>query len=146
MSRGLKILVVDDERSVGVLLGLRLRKLGHEPLLALHPRDALQMLSPDVDAVITDIDMPEMNGLELASAIRELRHDIPIAFCTGSDPENDTVRRAAQIGPVLPKTWTQGQVRTLVAALSHYCERPDRLPLGSSIIPLSDLDAEITDD
>jgi len=139
MSRTLKILVVDDERSLGVLLGLRLRKLGHAPLLALHPHDALQMLSNDIDAVITDIDMPEMNGIELAEAIRERRGDIPIAFCTGSDPENEIVRRAAGIGPVLPKSWTQGQIQAVVTALEQSCEPLQRAPLGSGVIRIDDL-------
>jgi CheY-like chemotaxis protein len=106
----MKILVVDDEQAVGARLGHTLRKLGHEAPLAAHPGDALAMLDSDIDAVITDIHMPDMNGVELARAIRDLDGEMPIAFCTGSDPSDDIVTEAAAIGRVLPKVFTVGDV------------------------------------
>jgi CheY-like chemotaxis protein len=119
----MKILIVDDEQSMGVLLGIKLRRLGHVPLLALHPRDALDMLGSDVDAVIADIDMPGMNGVELARAIRERNRDVPIAFCTGSDPSAQTTREAAAIGRVLYELCTLPEVRDLVEHLGRGCRR-----------------------
>lgn len=114
----MKILVVDDEQELGVLLGIALRRLGHVPLLALHADDALAMMTSDIDAVITDIDMPMMNGLELARAIRSADAQMPIAFCTGSDPAERTVREAAEIGRVMSKVWTLQQVEELVQHLA----------------------------
>lgn len=106
----MRILVVDDEYECGVLLSRLLRRLGHDCVVALDPLDALAMIDGSVTAVVTDIDMPRMNGVELARQIRALHSDLPIAFCTGSDPEGALARGAAEIGPVLPK------VRTLQAA------------------------------
>ena len=105
----MKILVVDDEQSFGALLGHTLKRLGHKPVVATHPEDALELLTPDVDAVITDIDMPVMSGVELAQAIRAQYEEMPIAFCTGSAPEGRAVREAGEIGTVLPKVWTVGK-------------------------------------
>jgi CheY-like chemotaxis protein len=122
----MKILVVDDEQSFGALLGHTLRRLGHKPVLALDPRDALEMLSADVEAVITDIDMPGMSGIQLACEIRRRRSDVPIAFCTGSAPEGDDVRAAAQIGRVLPKVWTVADVRAVVDELGRRRRRRPR--------------------
>lgn len=113
----MKILLVDDEREVGALLGLTLRRLGHVPVLALDPRDALQMLTPDVDAVVTDIEMPGMDGVELARRIKDIDADMPIAFCTGSDPSEDTNRAAAEIGAVFPKVVNATQAHELLARL-----------------------------
>jgi len=116
----MKILVVDDERSLGSLLGRAIKKLGHRAQVASHPADALALLGSDeFDAVITDIDMPEMNGVELATAIRSRRADMPIAFCTGSAPEDSVLHAAAQLGRVLPKVWTVADVRALVAELEQ---------------------------
>jgi CheY-like chemotaxis protein len=114
----MRILVVEDEKALGTLLGRILRRLGHEPLLALHPRDALFMLGPDIDMVITDIEMPDMNGVDLARAIREVHHDVPIVFCTGSDPEGPTAAAAAEIGPVLAKLWRVDSIRDLIDGIA----------------------------
>ncbi|MBI4509241.1 MAG: response regulator [Deltaproteobacteria bacterium] len=112
-----RILVVDDERGFGSLLGRTLRRLGHEAVLAYHPFDAIEMLDPSVDAVITDIDMPNMDGVQLAQQIRRRFSDMPIAFCTGSDPEDSVVRKASEIGRVFPKIWTLDEVMVTVEEL-----------------------------
>lgn len=115
----MKILVVDDEVAAGASLGNALRQLGHVPVLACHPHDALDLLALDVDAVVTDIEMPEMNGLELARAIREKYHDLPIVFCTGSDPTDALVQAAATLGPVYSKAWTLSAVKALIDDLTR---------------------------
>lgn len=124
----MKILVVDDERDLGVLAGLLLRRRGHVPILALDPRDALHMLTPDVDAVITDIEMPGMSGVELARRIRELDPDIPIAFCTGSDPSEQTAMEAAELGIVHPKLSSLAQVEAVIQELQ---KTPEPAPAPS---------------
>jgi CheY-like chemotaxis protein len=120
----MKILVVDDEHSFGSLLGRALKKLGHKPALAAHPEDALELFGRQTfDAVITDIDMPVMSGVELAQRLRELRADIPIAFCTGSELDDKVVRNAEQIGRVLPKVWTVADVKDVVTELDSARKR-----------------------
>lgn len=114
----MKILVVDDELSFGSLLSRALKRLGHSAQVACHPEDALALCrATHFDAVITDIDMPVMNGVELARAIRGVAADMPIAFCTGSEPDRGVLDEAAAIGRVLPKVWTVADVREVVRAL-----------------------------
>jgi len=117
----MKILVVDDEQRFGALICRSLRKLGHEPLLAVHPEDALALLDthPDVDAVISDLDMPAMNGIELAGAIRARRAELPIGFCTGSAPGHKVLAEAAAIGQVLTAPWTLADMHGLVGQLER---------------------------
>ena len=125
----MRILVVDDEPSFGSLLGRTLKRLGHRPVITVHPHDALEVLAhQSVDAVITDIDMPMMNGVELAQAIRDQDPNVPIAFCTGSNLDDHTADAARQIGRVLPKVWTVADVKDIVSGLQ--LARP-RLARGS---------------
>lgn len=114
----MSILVVDDEEAFGRLLARALRVLGHEVTVAVHPVDALELFEGGrYDAVITDIEMPMMNGIELARAIREQCANIPIAFCTGSPPHDAPRRQASAIGRVLPKIWRLDDVRRVVGEL-----------------------------
>lgn len=113
----MRILVVDDELGFATLLGRTLRKLGHEALVSVHPLDAIQQLDGEIDALITDIDMPVMDGVQLAQVVRATKPDLPIAFCTGSDPAAEVVQRAAEIGTVLPKVWTIDEVMRAVERL-----------------------------
>ena len=115
----MSILVVDDEESFGRLLERALRQLGHVPTVAVHPIDALEMFrAGSFDAVITDIEMPVMSGVELAVVLRSECEGIPIAFCTGSSPHDAPRQQAARIGRVLPKIWRLDDVRRVVAELS----------------------------
>ncbi|MGB5404253.1 response regulator [Robiginitalea sp.] len=73
-----KILVVDDETDLEVLIKQKFRKQirqnEYEFLFAINGRDALEKLAldPGVDLVLSDINMPEMDGLTLLSELHEL--------------------------------------------------------------------------
>ncbi|WP_458189725.1 response regulator [Haladaptatus sp. NG-WS-4] len=63
-----------------------------------HPTDALTRLErEDFDCVVSDYEMPEMNGLELLYAIREMDPDVPFILLTGGGSEN-TASRAISAG------------------------------------------------
>jgi CheY-like chemotaxis protein len=111
------ILVVDDDESCARLLERALRRLGHDPVVALHPADALDLFrAQSFDAIITDIDMPSMSGIELARQIRS-ESDVPIAFCTGSAPDSDEESGALEYGSVFPKLSRDGDVARLLDRL-----------------------------
>jgi two-component system OmpR family response regulator len=120
-----RILVVDDEVALAKMLALTLKTLGHEAIVSYHPEDALRCLNQRIDAVISDLNMPVMDGVEMARRIREVLPDIPIAFCTGSDPDDSLTRSASAIGTVMPKLYTIAQLketlesfRTAIASVS----------------------------
>src|SRR5918996_219517 len=72
-----RILVVDDDAIVRHLLQVVLKQLGHEVVEAQNGREGLQHYQAEPAAlVITDLQMPEMNGLQM---IKEIRHDFPEA-------------------------------------------------------------------
>ena len=86
-TRRWRILVVEDVPSLQRLLVLMLQKSGHEVLTADNGLDAIEIVSREaLDAVLMDIQMPGLNGLEATRAIRSReagsgRH-IPIVAVT----------------------------------------------------------------
>lgn len=67
-----KILIVDDEEMDRVLLSGILHQAGHEPLFAPNGQVALNIWKKTkVDLVVTDIVMPELNGLDLLEKMKE---------------------------------------------------------------------------
>ena len=83
------LLVVDDSRVDRRLVGGLLQKTGeYEVIYAENGRDALERLELDIpDAVLTDLHMPEMNGLELVQAIKSDYPLIPVLLMTAQGSE-----------------------------------------------------------
>lgn len=68
-----KILVVDDERQITRMLRAALQGSGYQVLMASNGIEALEQFeSGRPDLIITDLAMPEMNGLEFTRAVRRL--------------------------------------------------------------------------
>jgi two-component system chemotaxis response regulator CheY len=66
-----KILTVDDSASIRQMVSFTLKKEGYEVIEAADGKDALSKLgSSPVNMVITDLNMPNMNGIELIKALR----------------------------------------------------------------------------
>ena len=78
------ILVVDDEEPMRKLMLTLLSRLGHQCITASNGIEALNQINQKrFDAVITDIVMPEMDGIVLAKEILILYPNIPIMVMTG---------------------------------------------------------------
>jgi DNA-binding NtrC family response regulator len=79
-----KILVVDDERSILVLLKEALGQWGYQVTTAASAAEALGMLKSELfDALITDIRMPDMSGLELLREVKKQDESIEVVMMTG---------------------------------------------------------------
>jgi CheY-like chemotaxis protein len=85
IGRPATILVVEDSGMNQMLLEVMLHRLNHEVLLAFNGCEALEVLhSSPVDLVLSDINMPKMDGFELLAQIRadqRLKH-IPVILMT----------------------------------------------------------------
>ena len=95
-----KILLVDDEESIVLMVQMMLEKLGYQITARLSSPDALAAFkaNPDpFDLVISDRGMPNMTGDQLAVELMSIRPDIPIILCTGFSNENE-VKRAKAMG------------------------------------------------
>lgn len=88
------ILVVDDEQDIRDLLIYNLKKEGFKTLAAKNGKEALVFLeSEKIDAILLDLMMPVMDGLETCRIIRnsEKFKDVPILFLTAKDSEIDEI-------------------------------------------------------
>lgn len=80
----INVLVVDDQDCIVDLLTDIVEQLGFKTLRAYDGRDALQRFGAgDIQLVITDIKMPNMDGIELMRQIKQLRPEIPVIAITG---------------------------------------------------------------
>ncbi len=83
MLNGSRVLVVDDEPNARRVLEILLRKLGCEVFSAPDGKTALEIVHETaVDLLITDLNMPGMNGLELLTAMRSDGHTFPVIVVT----------------------------------------------------------------
>ncbi|SMP76865.1 response regulator [Desulfonatronum lacustre] len=79
-----RIMTVDDSSSVRQMVGFTLKDAGYEVVEAVDGKDALTKLSGPVDMIITDLNMPNMDGIELIRQVRALPNYkfVPIVMLT----------------------------------------------------------------
>src|SRR4051812_34828082 len=90
----MRILVVDDERAVRESLRRALTLDGYEVELASDGEEALERIAsptPEPDAVILDVLMPRVNGLEVCRRLRAAGNRIPVLMLTARDQVEDRV-------------------------------------------------------
>ena len=118
---GKTILTVDDASTVRKMVSFTLRGAGHDVLEAPDGVNALALLRDrQVDLVITDIHMPNMNGIELTRQLRAQpgfgRTPI-LLLTTESDPGKKAEGRAAGATGWIVKPFSQEQLLAIVAKL-----------------------------
>src|SRR4051812_23466793 len=83
MSNPSHILVADDERSIRLMLETGLTLNGFKVTCARNGREALEAMENErFDAVLSDIYMPDLGGLELVDALRAANSNLPIVLMT----------------------------------------------------------------
>jgi len=93
-----KILVVDDEESIREFFEIMLKREGYQVLTVANGREALEQLKKhSVDLVITDIQMPELSGMELLSSIREMDPEMLVIMITAFG-STETAVEAMKLG------------------------------------------------
>src|SRR5262245_33422896 len=92
------VIFVDDDRSVARAVGNLLQCLGFCVRTMHDPAEALAIFKAGrsfVAALVTDLQMPGMSGLELAAAARALQPTLPVVLCSGSLTDEDRVKAKA---------------------------------------------------
>lgn len=116
-----RVLVVDDEEPVAMLLARLLRDLGHIPTVVMSGAAALESVRREqFDMVLTDVKMPGMNGFELYQGIKERDPELAsrLAFITGDTMTPATQARIVQTGnPYLAKPFAIERLEGIVRAL-----------------------------
>ena len=105
-----KALVVDDSKTIRIILGRILKELGYEVCEASNGKEALKVMESEkatVDLVLADWNMPEMNGVEL---LKQLRQDPEFA--------------ALKVVMVTTETELDHMVSALEAGANEYVMKP----------------------
>jgi CheY-like chemotaxis protein len=114
------ILIVDDEPDVGIIIQrlLRERLPHHEILVATDPADALQRsVGRTVALLITDVVMPDINGIQLAARVKVRAPKTPVVVITAYRfPLLDRLVRVRGIRSYLPKPFALPDLERLVVA------------------------------
>jgi two-component system response regulator PilR (NtrC family) len=93
-----RLLIVDDERGIRQLLTLVFERAGHTVRTAEGGKRALQLLREEAaDLIISDVKMPDMDGIELLRAARELTPDVAVVMMTAFATV-ETAREAFKLG------------------------------------------------
>jgi putative nucleotidyltransferase with HDIG domain len=88
-----KILLVDDEQSIIDVAREYFAIKGYDVVTAANGREAVAVLANEpVDCCFTDINMPEMDGLELAEHIRKMDNSLPVIIMTGYPSLDNTIQ------------------------------------------------------
>jgi DNA-binding NtrC family response regulator len=118
------ILVVDDEPDICDLMRHQLEAEGYIVTTAATAHDALErIVSQTYDLMLTDVTMPEMDGIALCQKVAGVRPGLPIVLITGRS-DTQTVTRALRVGvrDFLTKPLESG---ALIASVTHLVGRPE---------------------
>lgn len=118
LALGLRVLVAEDNPINQMLLKEQLEALGCRVTLTADGREALQRWQPDAfDALVTDVNMPVMNGYELVQALRCVDSQLPIIGVTANALRAEGERcmavgmNAWLVKPITMSTLQQGLLR-----------------------------------
>ncbi|WP_293777631.1 response regulator [uncultured Oxalicibacterium sp.] len=107
-----RILIADDDVDIAHSLGELLREAGYETASATSAKAAFSMLGErHYDLLLTDINMPEMNGFALKKVIKqsETLNNVPVIFMSGYSPE---IERAPSL--VLTKPFNHNDLLSVI--------------------------------
>jgi phosphoserine phosphatase RsbU/P len=118
----MRVIVADDVELTRDLLSSQLRKIGHDVRVAADGRDALAMLEADApQLLLTDWQMPNLNGLELCRQVRQREMDsyVYVIMLTATHTSKDSYFEAMDAGAddflVQPCTPRDLEIRVRVA-------------------------------
>jgi CheY-like chemotaxis protein len=112
-----QILVVDDEPSVRETLGMLLMSVGYEVAMAENGVSAVSQLNRVLpDLIVTDLNMPQMSGIELISHVRNRYPSISIVAMSG-DYQGDAVPAGIIADRFYPKGQHPHNLLTTIASL-----------------------------
>lgn len=113
-----KILIADDEDSMRTLVARAIAMDGHETVTAQDGAEALEILTRedgDFDLLLTDIQMPVMDGIALALAAKQQFPELTIMLMTGYAEQRERAKSLeAIVAEVMTKPFTIAELRTTV--------------------------------
>jgi CheY-like chemotaxis protein len=139
-ARSLRVLVAEDNVVNQRLAAGLLERAGHTAVIASTGKEALNLLTPDIDVVLMDVQMPVMDGFEATAAIREAerasgRH-VPIVALTAHALFGDQERcLAAGMDAYLTKPIRAQHLNDVLDRIVASRRREETIPPAAAFIP-----------
>ncbi len=97
----MKILIVDDSSTMRKIVMRTLRQAGYDGEDVVEAGDGVEGLAKldegDVDLIFSDVNMPNMNGLDFVKSIRERENSTPVVMVT-TEGSDDAMQNAIDLG------------------------------------------------
>jgi PAS domain S-box-containing protein len=116
---GERILIIEDEEEIGMMLSEILDSVGCQATWAKSGQEGLDLFSRyKYDLVITDLGMPEISGWKVAQKIKELSPQVPVILVTGWDIEMDEQElKENGVDLVVHKPWEMNKILQLIKGI-----------------------------
>ncbi len=120
-TQALRVLVVEDEPLVREVISVYLSEDRHHVEVAENGREGLEKFRlGQFDIVLTDRAMPEMNGDQLAAAVKSINPEMPVMLLTGfGDLMSDAAERPQGVDLVVSKPFTLAMLREGITRVLH---------------------------
>lgn len=138
----IKILLVEDERKIAAALKKGLEEQQYQVELAFDGIDGQQLFNNDqFDIVILDVNLPEVNGFDLAKKIRSVDEDVPILFLTAMGTVDDKLSGFEAGGDdYLVKPF---EYKELLARIKTLLKRSNKVLQAGNILKVADLEINL---
>jgi CheY-like chemotaxis protein len=115
----LKILVVDDNDVFRIVVSKMLSRLGYEVSAAESGEKGLSIFSKNIfDIVLSDYEMPEMDGVAFACSIKKNSPRTRVVIMTGAEKETVFSRRSTAVDEVISKPFTLAEIDETIQNVS----------------------------
>jgi signal transduction histidine kinase/CheY-like chemotaxis protein len=127
--QALRCLVVDDEESVGAVIGDVLEALGHQAVVLTDGATAIARVREErFDAVFTDLAMPGVSGWQVARAVKDRSPEVPVFVVTGFGVElSAEERRTNGVAAIFSKPLNIEDLVQAIAQVVRLRAEPERL-------------------
>ncbi|BBY80937.1 DNA-binding response regulator [Mycolicibacterium pulveris] len=136
---GRTVLMVDDDPDVRTSVARGLRHSGFDVRVAASGKEALRLLSAEPhDALVLDVQMPELDGVAVVTALRALGNDIPICVLSARDTVNDRIAGLeAGADDYLTKPFDLGELVARLHALLRRSSHAEQAAQPRTVGPLT---------
>ena len=86
------LLIVDDDDTIQRLLAIAAKDHGWHPIAARSGQESIELIDSGIQAVIMDVGLPGMDGIETISKLHELFPEVPVIMLTGSNDASTAVQ------------------------------------------------------
>ncbi|MFZ1984028.1 MAG: response regulator [Desulfatitalea sp.] len=134
MKTDANVLVVDDNGFIRTAVSRMLTRLGYEVTSADSGQKGLIVfLQKKIDLVLSDYEMPGMDGVDFAWSIKQCSPRTPVVIMTGAGKENVFSRKSTAVDEVISKPFTSAKIDETIQNLSDGAFRAYPYPSGTTL-------------